>query len=414
MILKTINQGANWERLSGYYFQTLIHDIHFPSVRTGYLLSGGYLDESPDYIYLSKTTNGGTTWISNNFGTPAQGVLKTIFFTDSLTGYVGGQKGQILKTNNGGNSWQAQNSSAPNDTIERIHFVSASTGFAIGGRQNRTLLLRTTNAGTSWLPTILPVSNGYLNAIWFVSPTTGYVAGENNLLLKTTNGGQSWSVLLINGGANLKSVWFKDMNTGFITEGSGTVWKTNNAGQSWESRQLYSYSPARISDLKCIDNTCFAVGYESIAGFSSATPVNLISLNMGESWAALFYQSSIYSSFSTYTKLYFAPSGRKYLLGDFAFFFEYNNGVGTSVFKPKPTKAGFAFELYPNPSMSGKFTIRHTYLSKKSLIIRDARGQIIKQSYLDNSEFTMKLPAGLYFVKLENANGSSVQKLILH
>lgn len=135
-ILKTSNCGENWiQQTSNYY--TSIWDVWFTDINTGFVV-GGHSSNVGNKIL--KTTNNGSNWdsvihpISNGF-------LFSITFTSQNTGYVTGDLGQILKTTNGGFNWYNQYFpfSGPDSNqffARNVFFTSNDTGYAAGIMNN--------------------------------------------------------------------------------------------------------------------------------------------------------------------------------------------------------------------------------------------------------------------------------------
>jgi len=155
---KTIDGGANWIQQSGMWGNYL--QIHFPTTDTGYIIA--------DSGKIYKTTNAGNVWTP--YFTGAVQKLLTMYFTDAMTGYVGGgttgpDANFIFKTNDGGLTWSSQ-VPANSKVIRSIYFPAKDTGFAIG--YNGTIM-KTINGGIESI-------NSYdkTNAVdIFPNPTSG-------------------------------------------------------------------------------------------------------------------------------------------------------------------------------------------------------------------------------------------------
>ena len=161
-VLKTTNAGEEWEVIADSHRNGL-NDVAFVDSSTGFAIG---------YERIYKTIDGGEVWTterttpvemhemhifadgplygvghhghiykaanaSSDWEELAQNLnygLRTVFFTDSLTGYVGGMDGDIFKTIDGGESWLKQESGAQY-FIESIYFPTPNTGFAVGRLQ---------------------------------------------------------------------------------------------------------------------------------------------------------------------------------------------------------------------------------------------------------------------------------------
>jgi photosystem II stability/assembly factor-like uncharacterized protein len=79
-----------------------------------------FIDSSTGYAVgwngtILKTINAGTNWTKLSSGTSNN--LMSVCFTDANTGYAVGASGTILKTVNGGTNWTLQTSGAIGDLL---------------------------------------------------------------------------------------------------------------------------------------------------------------------------------------------------------------------------------------------------------------------------------------------------------
>ncbi|HNW68821.1 MAG TPA: YCF48-related protein [Bacteroidales bacterium] len=162
---KTIDGGANWIQQSGMWGNYL--QVYFPTTDTGYIAA--------DSGKIFKTTDAGNTWTP--YFTGGVQTLLTMYFTDAMTGYVGGgttgpDANFILKTNNGGLTWSNQ-VPANSKVIRSIYFPAKDTGFAIG---NNGTIMKTINGG------IANVDSYDMSATVniFPNPTSGYLNIETS------------------------------------------------------------------------------------------------------------------------------------------------------------------------------------------------------------------------------------------
>jgi photosystem II stability/assembly factor-like uncharacterized protein len=145
---------------------------------------------------VSRTTDGGLTWLD------ATGDLPTTFgpgafdATSDQAAYVGSDDGQIFATTNGGTNWTLQSTNT-NSFIDGIVFVTSSLGYAVGDPADTAwVLLKTTNAGLNWnsLPMLVASGgeSGYTNSFAWTDANNGWFGTDNSRIYHTTNGGQSW------------------------------------------------------------------------------------------------------------------------------------------------------------------------------------------------------------------------------
>ena len=149
IILHTSDGGNNWVIQSNpvdYY----INDIFFINKNTGWCVSNEFL---LDGTTLIRTTNGGNNWTAEPF--PDSTVFfRSIFFLDSLNGYMAGFFGAVYKTTDGGNNWNptfVDTSIYSMYPINKIKFLNAQTGFACGGIIDIAGVIWTsTDSGNNW------------------------------------------------------------------------------------------------------------------------------------------------------------------------------------------------------------------------------------------------------------------------
>ena len=229
MILKTTDGGTTWASQNSGTFIGL-WSVHFPvNAQTGYAVGGyWFINEGPAVYVILKTTDGGTTWASKASGTGLR-LWSVHFPVDAQTGYAAGDSGMVLKTTDGGSIWTTQFSRVF-DPLSSVHFLDAQTGF-VGGVLSP--IQKTTNGGQSWRFVSDPSTRAA--SIHFPDAQTGYAAGYYGVL-KTTDGGESWSMLSGLGGHS-NSVHFPNAQTGYVVGGDNslieTIWKTTNGGATW-------------------------------------------------------------------------------------------------------------------------------------------------------------------------------------
>jgi photosystem II stability/assembly factor-like uncharacterized protein len=90
LILKTTNSGVNWNMLANIDGESF--SMCFPSSTIGYTVT------TSSKIY--KTTNSGAIW--NTLYSPINETLYSVFFADTLCGYITGLGGNVIKTTDGG------------------------------------------------------------------------------------------------------------------------------------------------------------------------------------------------------------------------------------------------------------------------------------------------------------------------
>ena len=199
-------------------------------------------------------------WLSSS--TPTQQTLRTLFFTDALHGWAGGDSGVIIHTSNGGDSWQLQ-SSPVNNLILDIFFIDNQNGWALTWDLEPpifgTIILHTTDGGDNWYSEPYPQDNIFLRTIFFFDVLDGWMAGEDGLFIHTQNGGLSWAAAPLDSSlfAQFPVIHMNFFNSqlGFACGGAfdvaGVVWRTTNSGQLWSAQGV---SPEPIQHFWMFDS----------------------------------------------------------------------------------------------------------------------------------------------------------------
>lgn len=192
------------------------------------------------FIFLLVSIAMQAQWIQQS--SPTNANLHSVFFTDSLNGYVGGQT-CILKTTNGGTTWNLLDFTGPDSTrmdfgfYIGLHFFNGSAGVAVGKSflDNGSFIIRTADGGTNWNTVHLALNNGIqLNAATFSGSNDGFAVGTNGMILHSTDGGNSWFPQASGTNADLNDVFFTSATTGYAV-GDTIILKTTNGGVSWSS-----------------------------------------------------------------------------------------------------------------------------------------------------------------------------------
>jgi hypothetical protein len=119
--------------------------------------------------------------------------IRDIFFLDANNGYAVADNTNILKTTNGGTSWASQNlgpsSIGGTITLLSIKFFNTNNGIALGFDALRGIYFTTNNGGTTWIPNYLPIlggspSSSFIKDYFVLSQTTFFTVGNFGSILK--------------------------------------------------------------------------------------------------------------------------------------------------------------------------------------------------------------------------------------
>ena len=248
VIIHTSNGGSTFEiQNSGITFY--INDIFFLNNRLGWVVANEFLFSGTTIL---TTTNGGSEWTSEIFPDSSK-FFRTIYFRDSLNGFMGGFGGAIYKTSNSGNSWYPTNidtSEYSGYPVSRITFSSPLNGFACGGYIDIAgVIWRTIDGGFNW-------SAGNFSPEPFYD---FYVKDQYNLIsaggdfeygvqiCNTSDAGANWKYSSLELFGQAYSVDFRTPNEGWMALGYSRNWAvTYDSGSTWisipvtDSADLYS------------------------------------------------------------------------------------------------------------------------------------------------------------------------------
>jgi len=240
LILYTSNGGQNW-------FSRIVNAKYnlYSVIKTNsdnWLTFGGISTNVKQHAAF-KSTNNGTNWeetiSGNNYA------KWSVYFLDTLTGYVGGLEGTLMKTTNGGITWKLQD--VPTSThIQKIQFINQNTGWI---KSYAGWLIRTTNAGLNWA-----IVNSGIYTFHFFDSSNGVSTCEG-YIQKTSNAGLNWVHITQ---TNAVGIFFVDNKHGWAYGGSegpfnfACLYRTTDSGNTWDTVSVSLHY--RISSVYFLDS----------------------------------------------------------------------------------------------------------------------------------------------------------------
>jgi photosystem II stability/assembly factor-like uncharacterized protein len=187
LILHTTNGGLDWLLQANSNRTSIwLNSVYFIDSINGWAAG----TESPDggraYDIIYRTNNGGIDWIADQIGTWYS--LKSVYFVDKNIGWAVGEKG-VTKTTDGGITWIPQLNATNHQIFYASYFINQDTGWVVGG--SGATILKTTNGGSDWDLQTLDDYN-VLYSVNFINENNGWAVGGDGVVLKTTNGGTDW------------------------------------------------------------------------------------------------------------------------------------------------------------------------------------------------------------------------------
>ena len=285
LIARTTNSGNNWTIQTTSTVKD-IQTLHFINERLGWALAWEVFPDSNSYLgtEIFKTTNGGVNWLSYMYFDTNQ-FMKTIYFIDSLKGFMAGAPLSIVYTTNAGQTW----TEADTDTsliigfpIEKIKFSNPQSGYACGGfRDIAGAMWRTSNGGINWLATI--VGPEPLNDLYISNSSNVIAAGGDfeygSSIVRTSNSGVNWLYDTLGTFGLATGIDFRTLNEGWITLGIAQKFAyTLDFGNTWAN--IYTPDSIPVFGIDFTDSlNGWAVGYEGAIFKYNGIKVNITDIN---------------------------------------------------------------------------------------------------------------------------------------
>lgn len=244
IIVHTSNGGSSFviQTSSVDYF---INDIFFINKRLGWAVANQFLLNGTTIL---KTTNGGLKWMAEIFP-DSNKIFRTVYFLDSLNGFLAGLLGSILKTTDAGVTWietKNDSSSASTFPITKLKFANEYLGFACGGYHDISgVIWKTTNGGMFWVAEALspePFFSIYIkDSLRILAVGGDYEYGVQ--LTSTTNSGITWNYKSLKLFGQGESIDFRTPREGWMALSFAATWAVSyDSGATW-------------SDLPVINNS---------------------------------------------------------------------------------------------------------------------------------------------------------------
>ncbi len=260
-IIHTTNSGQSWV-IQSSGVETNIHNIFFLNENLGWALT--WTTDSPYRTLILETTDGGASWITKVYGQDNI-FMNTIFFLDSLNGWMGGFGGVVVKTTNGGLDWTPTVSSGLCSGLPVLDFLfhSSQYAFANGGARDLVgVIWRTTNYGEEWSSVCLgpePIQQLHV----FDSLNIIGVGGDfeyGSSVVRTTDGGSSWNYTALQVFGVASALSFRTGSEGWAPLGFAQEFiRTLDSGKTWS--QVPTPGRSSILDLVFTDSSHgYAVG----------------------------------------------------------------------------------------------------------------------------------------------------------
>ncbi|NDE74924.1 MAG: hypothetical protein EB039_02500, partial [Proteobacteria bacterium] len=151
---------------------------------------------------IFRSSNGGRTFSSSNFGLGDLGVLAIAtspsFETDDIAFAL--TSTGLHRSTNGGRAWRVVDRGLETEAVQAISLSPAfgEDGIALLATEDAGIF-RSTDRGVSWKAASDGLTNQSINAIWispsFASDKTVYAGSAGDGLFRSTDGGRTWSAV---------------------------------------------------------------------------------------------------------------------------------------------------------------------------------------------------------------------------
>ncbi len=196
LVIFTSDGGENWvEQVTNT--NSNIKDIFFLDESRGWAITWNEFIQ-PIGTSILSTTNGGVNW-NVEFYREEYVFMNSIYFLDTLHGWMGGFPGKMLFTTDGGMNWEDANIDSGAFAYfppMRFNFYNEQYAFVSGGAIDISgVIWRTTNGGDSWKAK--GVSPEPVQQLYFIDSLNILgVGGDPEFfgvsVVRTTNGGDDW------------------------------------------------------------------------------------------------------------------------------------------------------------------------------------------------------------------------------
>jgi photosystem II stability/assembly factor-like uncharacterized protein len=367
-IIHTSNRGQTWV-VQNSTIDFFIEDIYFLNARFGWGIANDFYYSGTTIL---KTSNGGLNWSAARYPDTTL-IINTIYFIDSLNGFLGGFGGLVFKTVNGGLNWspcQVDSSGCSFFPIRQFDF-NGQRAFAVGGIIDI--------AGTIWA---------------------------------STDGGLTWKSQCVAPEPIIFVMWqdsMKAIGTGGDFEFGASTVRTNDIGNNWVYDTTGLFGVGQNIAFRTPADVWIPLGFSSRWAHSTDsanTWTEVLSPDSSSIYATVFLDTLTGWSFGTGGAIYRFDTS---MIG-------VNNNQNNL---PRDTRL---YQNFPNP-FNPQTTIRFEVFitARVRIILYDLLGrelrlltdQIRKPGIYTVSFNSEGLSSGVYFYRLQAGKYSETKKMVL-
>jgi len=390
----------------------------------------GMDDNSKHY---SKTLDAGNTFDSGTIPEPASRGIVCMAAIDGqtawagMTDFMGSNGGAIWKTTNGGNSWikQTNNNEFAGGFLDNLYFFTPDSGVAFGDPNGGYYEIYTTvDGGSNWnrvaqsnVPAGLGGEYGLYGNSFCTTQNGIWCLTDHGRVYFSNDRGYHWQVSLIANGVSgaTAAISMTDPLNGAACEipWAPSIYLTNDGGITWTLQSIPV--AATINRVSAIKNTPgafvisdpFAGIFATTDNFVTTYPITTNS-NPLSGWTLLMYDATIgwTNPINTITD---------------SALIKISNAV-TGINDGNTLSNLSSLNILPNPVEVGYALVSYSLktIADVTITLYDVSGKVIKHQNEKGKAgnnamvFDFKnIQTGLYLLKLENGNQSSVTKVIV-
>ena len=265
-VIRTTDGGRHWTSQNPGIPDN-IADIFMLNLSRGWALAYRY-DGDTLGTFIIQTTDGGNSWQKFLYPIPLKFFL-SIFFLDSVTGWMAGAAGEMVATTDGGSEWSDVTIDSASShlpwNVFRMKFVSRQNGFAVGGKYDMMgVLWRTSNGGETWFNESLGPEPLY--DVAFRDSMNGIGVGGDfeygASVIQTTDGGANWDFRWPGLFGQGRAVTFRTPTEAWAPLGfGGDVMYSLDGGSTWNTQAFPDSLRRTLNDAQFTDaRTGYMVG----------------------------------------------------------------------------------------------------------------------------------------------------------
>ncbi len=375
-IVFSSDRGTSWH-IQNNGLENGIQDIFFIDNYIGWAVTW-FLDGINLQSHILFTSDGGVNWEAQRYRN-SDVILRTIYFLDSLNGWVGGDPFELAYTKDGGVNWLPANfdtSAQAYFPIHQIKFSTSQYGFAVGGAVDFAgVVWSSNNGGESW--------KGYL-----VAPDIF----DNFIFLDSIN--------ILSLSADLEGIY----PIGIL--------KFNIIQNFWDYSEINNYGSVTGLAKRTSQEFWGTIGNSN--NF-------IISTDAGEIWTLIPSPDSLFVY-----DVAFTDSLNGFAVGENGFVFKYIPSPPSSIKNEGDLSHAheiILYQNYPNPFNPSTIISWQSSVSSQQVIkVFDVLGNEVitlldeyKPAGFHEIEFSAKdqLPSGIYFYQLKIGKSIQTKKMLL-